>query len=116
MCYLFHMWQYNILQPLNPKSPYDFAVERDGIFKKIQVKTTAVNSQKVALKRGTYSRYNTKFNYEQGDFDYLCWCNFPTVHIIPYDKLKSKHFVTFGHYPEYRYDLNDKETYNIRPI
>lgn len=50
VCYLFHMWQYNILQPLNPKSSYDLVVERDGNFKTIQVKTTQ-NGRKVYLNR-----------------------------------------------------------------
>ena len=39
VCYLFGMWQYNILQPVHAHSVYDLVVERDGVFKKLQVKT-----------------------------------------------------------------------------
>ena len=115
-CYLFHMWQYNILQPLNPKSVYDFVVERDGIFKKVQVKTTATTKNYVVLKRGQDSKYTSAKNYEEGDFDYVCACSFPDIYVVPFSKLKSATSLSFSHFPEYKYDLNDRETYNLRPI
>ena len=115
-CYLFHMWQYNILQPLNPKSAYDFVVERDGTFKKVQVKTTSKNAKGIPLQRNFPTKYTETKPYEEGDFDYLCFCNFPSVHVIPFSKLNKTTFVTFSHYPEYEYNLNDRETYNLRPI
>ena len=115
-CYLFHMWQYNILQPLNPKSVYDFVVERDGKFKKVQVKTTSVDTNKISFHKGNGNKYSDWNHYEVGDFDYLCACKFPDVYVVPFSKLKSSTSLSFSHYPEYKYDLNNKETYNLRPI
>ena len=116
-CYLFHMWQYNILQPLNPKSVYDFVVERDGIFKKVQVKTTSNKSKSaVSFHRGSTTKYTEWTTYQDGDFDYLCACSFPDVYVVPFNKLRSATCLSFSHYPEYKYDLNDRKTYNLRPI
>ena len=110
------MWQYNILQPLNSKSVYDFVVERDGIFKKIQVKTTSLDKNKISFHKNGNAKYNEWETYKNGDFDYLCACKFPDVYVVPFSKLKSSTSLSFSHYPEYKYDLNNKETYNLRPI
>ena len=119
VCYLFGMWQYKILQPVHAHSVYDLVVERDGIFKKLQVKTKPIGEAK-----SVYLAKNMNFNkdrkdweyYEEKDFDYLCACKFPHVYVIPFRKIKSKTSVTFSHYPEYKYDLTNPKTYEYRPI
>jgi len=116
VCYLFHMWHYNILQPLNPKSSYDLVVERDGNFKTIQVKTTQ-NGRKVSLKKSMISYQGVrKFGvYKEGDYDYLCACKFPYVYVVPFSKIEATTGFSFSLYPQYKYDLNDPKTYEYRP-
>ena len=120
VCYLFGMWQYNILQPVHAHSVYDLVVERDGVFKKLQVKTKyPVDSSKhVALfKNINYHKDKKEHHfYEEGDYDYLCACKFPHVYVIPFKKIRSRSSATFDHYPEYCYDLTDPKTYEHRPI
>ncbi len=119
VCYLFGMWQYKILQPVHAHSVYDLVVERDGVFKKLQVKTKPIGESKQLnfVKNINYSCGKKQFvEYNEEDFDYLCACKFPYVYVIPFNKIKSKTSVTFSHYPEYKYDLNDPKTYEYRPI
>ena len=114
VCYLFHMWHYNIYQPLNPSNKVDFIVERDGRFRMLQVKTIGKDRDYTYLARSRYGNQKAE-RYEDGDFDYLCVAKFPYVYVVPFDKLGSKTNFSLNLYPEYCYDLNDPETYTIRP-
>ena len=119
VCYLFGMWQYNVLQPVHAHSVYDLVVERDGAFKKLQVKTKPIgDSKKVNLHKNLNYHKDRKeiAYYEEKDFDYLCACKFPHVYVIPFRKIKQKTCVTLSQYPEYKYDLNNPQTYEYRPI
>ena len=94
-------------------------VERDGTFKKLQVKTKPIGeSRAISLfKNLNYNKDRKDISYyEEKDFDYLCACKFPHVYVIPFRKIKSKTSVTLSHYPEYKYDLNNPQTYEYRPI
>ena len=114
VCYLFHMWHYNIYQPLNPKNKVDFIVERDGRFRMLQVKTIGKERNYTYLSRPRWGDKPAE-RYVEGDFDYLCVAKFPHVYVVPFDKLGSKTNFSLNLYPEYCYDLNDPETYTIRP-
>ena len=114
VCYLFHMWHYNIYQPLNPSNKVDFIVERDGRFRMLQVKTIGKDRDYTYLARSRYGNQKAE-RYEDGDYDYLCVAKFPYVYVVPFDKLGSKTNFSLNLYPEYCYDLNDPETYTIRP-
>ena len=114
VCYLFHMWHYNIYQPLNPSNKVDFIVERDGRFRMLQVKTIGKDRDYTYLARSRYGNQKAE-RYEDGDFDYLCVAKFPHVYVVPFDKLRSKTNFSLNLYPEYCYDLNDPEIYTIRP-
>ena len=108
VCYLFHMWNYNLHQTLDPTCVYDFAVERSGVWKTLQVKHTTTKWARI-------KKHDDAKNYVEGDFDYLCACTFPYVYIVPFKKLECKTSFAFSKYPEYKWDLNDPDTYNIRP-
>tara|TARA_R100000808_G_C2102829_1_gene119352 strand:+ start:344 stop:763 length:420 start_codon:yes stop_codon:yes gene_type:complete len=114
ICYLFHMWHYNIYQPLNPKNKVDFIVERDGRFRMLQVKTIGKDRDYTYLARARWGDKKAE-RYVEGDFDYLCVAKFPHVYVVPFDKLGSKTNFSLNKYPEYCYDLNNPETYTIRP-
>ena len=114
VCYLFHMWHYNIYQPLNPSNKVDFIVERDGRFRMLQVKTIGKDRDYTYLARSRYGNQKAE-RYEDGDFDYLCVAKFPHVYVVPFDKLRSKTNFSLNLYPEYCYYLNDPEIYTIRP-
>lgn len=93
--------------------PYDFIVERDGVFKKIQVKHSF--TYRVRLRKSDNKARDGKQFYKEGDFDYLCACKFPHVYVVPWGKLKGKTQISFSAYPEYCYDLNDPQIYKYRP-
>ena len=109
VAYLFHMWNYNICKPMRGDSAYDLVVERDDVFKKIQVKHTANNSLRIQR------NIKGKQQYQEGNFDYVCAVSFPNVYVIPWNKLQDRTWVIFNKYPEYCYDLNDPTIYNYRP-
>jgi len=117
VCFLFGMWEYRILQPVQAFGVYDLVVERNGVFKKLQVKTRPLNALSVSLLKSINYSNNRKDReqYKEGDFDYLCACTFPNVYVVPFDKIKSPSCVTFSHYPEYCYDITDPRTFEIRP-
>jgi len=93
---------------------YDLVVERDGVFKKIQVKHSLTS--RVRLRKRDNKSPDGKQPYREGDFDYLCACKFPHVYVVPWGKVRSKTQLSFSAYPEYCYDLNDPQTYDYRPI
>jgi len=116
VCYLFHMWKYNVFQPLNPRTKWDFVVERDGDFKTIQVKTIGTDREYTTLSHGTKYLGTKPKHVSEGEYDYLCVCKFPVVYVIPFSKLSSFSTVSLRKYPEYAWDLNDPETYKIRHL
>ena len=67
---------YEVLLPLGSKRKYDFAIEKDGLISKVQVKYAGVYSKsgtcKAALRTtGGNQSFNTVKFYEKIDFDYL---------------------------------------------
>ncbi len=116
VCYLFHMWKYNVFQPLNPRTKWDFVVERDGKFKTIQVKTIGTDREYTTISHGT-SYHGTKPKHvTEGEYDYLCVCKFPVIYVIPFYKLSSFTVVSLRKYPKYKWDLNDPRTYQYRKV
>ena len=79
----------------------------------LQVKTIGKDRDYTYLARSRPGKEAAR--YVEGDFDYLCVAKFPHVYVVPFDKLGSKTNFSLNKYPEYCYDLNNPETYTLRP-
>jgi len=115
--YLLHRWKYDIFEPCNPSSRFDFVVNRDNKWITIQVKTTE-KKEYLYLKR-THNRRtendNVKyFRYSKDDFDFLFLVKFPKIYIIPH-RILEKQNIIFRDYEDYAYDLTDPEVFNNPP-
>lgn len=63
---------YTVLEPVNKDGIYDFVIERNNIFKRVQVKTLRDMGDKYAMsfKSTSHNRSgNTVKHYSQGDID-----------------------------------------------
>lgn len=96
---------YTVLMPLADANKYDFVIERNGLFQRVQVKTTSrrtaantsVSYDVVLESRGGSTKTRLRRAFEQTDYDLLfvltelneCW-------IIPTSSITSKSAVTVG--------------------
>jgi len=92
---------YSVLTPISDNNPYDFVIEKNGIFQKVQVKTSTMlegKNPKFAIDKrggGSKSLYNKRVI--SGEYDLLflmykdgrCWS-------IPFSVIEGKAAVTVG--------------------
>ena len=103
---------YTILFPQTTQSRYDIAIEKDGVFKRVQVKKATTSL--AGSFNYTQCRLTTKSSqthYKQGDFDLYFITDFKTDWIIPFEEVEGFTSLCFGSdNPEYKsykkYDPN----------
>jgi hypothetical protein len=107
---------YSILWPLADQLRYDFVVEKDGQFKKVQVKTASwrdTGRGKKYLQARSNSRSNSAPDYAVGDFDEFAFTDGERVWIFPFDVLKNVTAVTLDG-GSYRKDKYQPEDYLVK--
>ena len=115
VCYLLHMWKYNIYAPDNPSTSVDFAIKNGDEWATIQVKTTSMGNGVRLRREANSNRSRIRYEYSEYDFDYLFAVKFPKVYVVPFLEINRQTYVGLKDYEDFAYDLNDPFTYTHPP-
>jgi len=72
---------YNVLQPVHKDGVYDFVIEKDGDFQKVQAKVVNIKKDIYIIKNQKVSNGKTSY-YEEGEFDLLVGVNIDTCEVF----------------------------------
>jgi hypothetical protein len=91
--------EYTILWPYGTQCRYDLAIEKGGIFSRVQVKkatSTKTGKYEYLQARISSRNKNSKPLYTKGEFEYFAFTNMKDIWLVPFDNLDGNTSVCLG--------------------